>query len=83
MKIKLLSDILITYFISEEFDSEEEFHSKDEIFDELEFLGMSTTINEKYKFASFQNDDSSVFSLEIGSFEVLESCEEFDEEISK
>lgn len=82
MKIKLLADCLITFWTHDE-ESEEEFHQKDTIFDELDYIGNCTTNDEKHKFAQFQNGDSSVFILEIGGFEVLENCSQFEEEMTK
>ena len=77
MKIKLNVDCLLTVWITED-HSEEEFRNKDEVLDDLSFLGFAT-FNHHIKFPQFQFGDGSVFILEQDAFTVLESDPEYDE----
>lgn len=79
MKIRTNSDSIITVFEDEE-NSNEEFFAKDSIID-ADFVDFNTSMNKTHIFAMFQFGDSSVFSIPIEDFVIVESCQKYDNDL--
>jgi hypothetical protein len=80
MKIKLNQDSEILMWDSLLHDSEE-FYKKGHTFD-VDYVGMSTSSGDT-KFPQFQNGDGSVFILATEAFTILESCEDYNSDLSE
>lgn len=80
MKIKLNQDSEILMWDSLLHDTEE-FYPKDHVFD-VDYVGLSTSSG-NVKFPQFQNGDGSVFILATEAFTVLETCEDYDSDLSE
>ena len=79
MKIRTNSDSIITVFEDEE-NSNEEFFAKDSIID-VDFVDFNTSMNKTHIFAMFQFGDSSVISIPIEDFVIVESCQKSDNDL--
>ena len=79
MKIKLKGDMIVTIFYDVD-TSTEEFYSKNSII-EIDFVDFNTSTNKLYIFAMFQFGDGSVFSIPIDEFEIVESCEKYENDL--
>lgn len=79
MKIRTNNDSLITIFEDDE-NSNEEYFPKETIID-VDFVDFNTSFSKLHIFAMFQFGDSSVFSLPIEDFMVIESCEKYDNDL--